>query len=58
MRLADLFDLPGDNPAAYIVRVGTLRERDQFVPQSQSWFRSAQPWITAMASLRTNQKQA
>jgi hypothetical protein len=48
---------PSDNSAAYIVRVGTLRERDQFVPQSQSWFRSAQLWITAIASLRTHQKQ-
>ena len=49
---------PGDNPAAYIVRIGTLAQRDQLVPKSQNWFRSAQPWITTIAGLRTNQKGA
>ncbi len=49
---------PGDNPAAYIVRIGKLDQRDQLMPKSQNWFRSAQPWLTAIAGLRTNQKGA
>jgi hypothetical protein len=36
---------PGTGPKEiYIVRIGTLRERDLFVPKVQSWARSAQPW--------------
>jgi len=49
---------PGENPAAYIVRIGTLRERGELMPKSQNWFRSSQPWLNGMAALRTNQKSA
>ena len=50
---------PGDGPkASYMVRVGTLRERNQLVPKVQNWFRSAQPWVTAIAALRKNEKGA
>lgn len=36
---------PGDGPQAlYMLRVGILRQRDQFVPKRQIWCRSAQPW--------------
>ena len=34
---------------AYRVRVGILRQRKEFVPKKQNWFRSALPWITALA---------
>jgi hypothetical protein len=38
---------PGeDRQASYMVRVGILRQRDQFVPRRQIWFRSTQPWVT------------
>jgi hypothetical protein len=47
---------PGDNPETYIVRIGTLDQRDQLMPKSQNWFHSAQPWLTAMSALRTHQK--
>src|SRR4051794_2179892 len=36
---------PGSGPKeAFVLRVGTLREREQLVPRQQSWVRSAQPW--------------
>ena len=43
---------------AYTVRVGTLRQRDQFVPKVQNWTRSAQPWVAELAALRSNEKGA
>jgi hypothetical protein len=43
---------------AYSLRVGTLLERNQFVPQVQNWFRSAQPWVMGIAALPKNEKAA
>jgi hypothetical protein len=40
----------------YMVRVGTLRQRDQLVPRQQNWFRSARPWVTELASIPRNEK--
>ena len=40
-----------------MVRVGILRQRDQFVPRRQIWFRSAQPWVTGIAPIERNEKQ-
>jgi hypothetical protein len=48
---------PGDAPKpSYMVRVGTLRERDKLEPKVQNWFRSARPWITGLGALRKNEK--
>ena len=42
-----------------MVRVGILRQRDQFAPKRQNWFRSALPWLTAhRTALPKNEKQA
>jgi hypothetical protein len=50
---------PGDGPkASYVVRVGTLRERDQLAPKVQNWTRSARPWVTGIGALRSNEKGA
>lgn len=49
---------PGDNPPAYTVRVGILRQRDRLTPTVQNWFRSARPWVTELASLPRNEKGA
>jgi hypothetical protein len=50
---------PGDGPkASYMVRVGTLRQRDQLTPKVQNWCRSAQPWLTGLEGVRRNQKGA
>jgi hypothetical protein len=50
---------PGDDPpASYMVRVGTLRERDRLVPKVQNWTRSALPWVGEIGALRRNEKAA
>ncbi len=49
----------GEGPKpSYTVRVGILRERDQFAPKRQNWFRSAWPWVTALGAIHKNQKGA
>lgn len=49
---------PGDGPQpSYMVRVGILRQRDQFVPKRQNWFRSALPWVTGLGAVHKNEKQ-
>jgi hypothetical protein len=40
-----------------MVRVGILRQRDQFAPRRQNWFRSALPWVTGLAALHKSEKQ-
>jgi len=50
---------PGDGvQPSYTVRVGILRQRDQLIPRRQNWFRSARPWVTAIAAVPKNEKQA
>jgi hypothetical protein len=43
---------------AYRVRVGILRQRREFVPKRQNWFRSALPWIDGVSTITKNQKGA
>ena len=43
---------------SYMVRVGILRQRDQLAPRRQNWFRSARPWVTSLATIHKNEKQA
>ena len=50
---------PGDEPRpVYTVRVGILRQRDQFMPRRQIWFRSAFPWVTGIGGIQANAKQS
>lgn len=50
---------PGDGPKpAYMLRIGTLRERDQLVPKVQNWTRSARHWVTEIGALPRNEKGA
>jgi hypothetical protein len=50
---------PGDGvQPSYTVRVGILRQRDQLVPRRQHWFRSARSWVTGLAAVPRNDKQA
>ena len=35
-----------------------LRQRQEFVPKRQNWFRSALPWVTTLGSVQRNEKQA
>jgi hypothetical protein len=47
----------GEGPKVHSIRVGTIRQRDMLVPKVQFWFRSAQPWLTELASIPNNQTQ-
>ena len=46
------------NPARVNIRTGTLRQRTELPPRRQIWFRSAQPWLTDIASLPSIEKQS
>src|SRR4051812_2456493 len=35
-----------EGPKVHSIRLGIVRQRDQFVPKLQLWFRSAQHWVT------------
>jgi hypothetical protein len=48
---------PGDGPKVYIIRVGTIRQRDQFVPKVQLWSRSKQRWVHDFSLAREVEKQ-
>lgn len=46
-----------EGPKTYVIRVGTARQRGELVPKEQHWFRSAQPWVTNLASVRSVETQ-
>lgn len=49
---------PGDGPQpSYMLRVGILHQREQFVPKQQIWFRSAQSWVTDIGAIPRVQMQ-
>ena len=48
---------PGENLRLLFLRVGTINQRDQFVPQLQIWTRSQQPWVDELAKGRKIEKQ-
>jgi hypothetical protein len=41
----------GDEPKAYNVRVGSLRQRNELVPRRQAFVRSQQAWINDLKSI-------
>ena len=47
----------GEGPKVYSIRLGSVRQRDQIVPKANVWFRSAQPWVTHIGSMRKIEKQ-
>jgi hypothetical protein len=48
---------PGDAPKVRFLRVGTVNQRDRFVPKSQIWARSQQRWIEEIAAIPKLEKQ-
>jgi hypothetical protein len=48
---------PTEGPKIYMIRAGTIRQRDQFVPKLQYWTRSRQKWVHDFASTRALEKQ-
>jgi hypothetical protein len=47
----------GDPAKVHGLRVGTIRQRDQLVPNVQMWSRSEQHWVDDLASVRKIEKQ-
>jgi hypothetical protein len=47
----------GKDPKVYVLRLGTVRQRDQFTPKLQLWSRSAQHWVNDIGSIRRIEKQ-
>lgn len=39
------------------IRVGTVRQRNSLPPKAQYWWRSAQPWVMELGSLRQVEKE-
>ena len=49
---------PGEGvQPAYMVRVGILRQRREFLPKKQNWFRSSLPWLSGIGAIHKNEKQ-
>jgi hypothetical protein len=47
----------GDGPRVYAVRLGTVRQRDQLIPKTQLWSRSAQRWLRYLPTMRALETQ-
>lgn len=48
---------PDEGPKTYMVRLGTVRQRDQIVPKVQIWTRSRQRWLDGLSSTRALETQ-
>ena len=46
-----------DEPKAHNIRMGTVRQRAQFLPRFQLWCRSAQPWLPTIDTPKQSDKQ-
>jgi hypothetical protein len=47
----------GDGPKVHVIRVGTIRQRDQLVPRLQLWCRSSQGWLGNLSFIPKLDKQ-
>jgi hypothetical protein len=53
-----VYSAPADGATDVVVlRVGTIHQRDQLVPREQYWFRSSQPWLATLPSIKKQDKQ-
>jgi hypothetical protein len=48
---------PTEGPRMLFLRVGTINQRDRFVPRSRLWTRSQQSWIEDVSAIRKVEKQ-
>jgi hypothetical protein len=46
-----------DGPKVHVIRVGSVRQRDQLVPKVQLWCRSSQRWLRDLDSIPGMQTQ-
>jgi len=50
---------PGEGQqASYMLRAGILAQGDQLIPRQQTWFRSAQSWVTGLDAIPKKEKQS
>jgi hypothetical protein len=47
----------GEGPKVHVIRVGTVRQRDQLTPKLQLWCRSSQQWLSGLSSIPKSEKQ-
>ena len=47
----------GNAPKVYNIRLGSVRQRDQFVPKAQFWSRSRLHWLPSLTSIPKIEKQ-
>ena len=47
----------GEDPKVYVLRLGTVRQRDQFTPKLQLWSRSARHWVDDISAVPRVEKQ-
>ena len=53
-----IYSAPADgNTRVVVLRVGSIRQRAELVPQDQFWFRSAQPWLASLPTISKQEKQ-
>ena len=48
---------PGGGERMLFLRVGTINQRDQFVPKVQLWARSQQRWLDRLGGVKKVEKQ-
>ena len=51
------FARDGGDPKVHIIRVGTIRQRDELVPKTQLWFRSSQRWLANLDGIAKLESQ-
>ncbi len=47
----------GEGAKVHIIRVGTIRQRDELIPKTQLWFRSSQRWLANLGVVPQLEKQ-
>ena len=47
----------GDGPKVHVIRVGTIRRRNELAPRVQIWCRSSQTWLSNQGAIPKIEKQ-
>ena len=54
-----IYSKPEDGKEGYFgLRIGSLRQRQQLVPRSQCWHRSAQAWVEGISAVPSSEDDA
>jgi hypothetical protein len=52
-----IYSIDAQQPRAYSIRVGTLKQRAELRPTRQIWYRSALPWVTDIREVSHTERQ-